>query len=218
MTGMSGPGETEGEVSGDEAAWRDLVARFDSPATAAADRPWPARESLPDDTWPASPATDTLPAAPATDPVTAQDLPGAQAPGGLKAYEPVQPYEAVQPYEGMQPYEAVPPYEAAQPHEQARVIRPAGDPRSYSPPEEEDEPFVPAPLPPPASLDPIAKAAWAGVICGPAYLLVASLIMHWTISAVDAFLAVAAFIGGFVTLVIKLGDHPRDDDDNGAVL
>jgi hypothetical protein len=56
------------------------------------------------------------------------------------------------------------------------------------------------------------------VVAGPGYLLLASLIMHWTISATDAFIAVAAFIGGFVTLVIKLGDHPRDDDDNGAVL
>jgi len=26
---MSGPGDIGGEVSGDEAAWRDLIARFD---------------------------------------------------------------------------------------------------------------------------------------------------------------------------------------------
>ncbi len=49
MTAMSGPGDIDGEVSGDEAAWRDLVARFDNPADLVAEEsPWPARESLPD--------------------------------------------------------------------------------------------------------------------------------------------------------------------------
>jgi hypothetical protein len=146
MTRMSGPGDIDGEVSGDEAAWRDLVARFDSPAEQAdASSPWPARENIPDP-------------APKADPVDTQDLPGPLVAGTIQ------------------------------------------------------------PLPPPRTLDPIAKAAWLGVIAGPGYLLLASLIMHWTISATEAFVAVAAFIGGFVTLVIKLGDHPRDDDDNGAVL
>jgi hypothetical protein len=178
MTAMSGPGDIEGEVSGDEAAWRDLVARFDNPADLAADEsPWPARESLPDGQ-----------ATAVTDPVTADDEADSH------------------------------PASLLQSSDRARVVRQAGDPRSYSPAEEDDEPYIPAPLPPPAKLDSIAKAAWAGVIGGPGYLLVASLIMHWSISAVDAFVAVAAFVGGFATLVMKLGDHPRDDDDNGAVL
>ena len=100
-----------------------------------------------------------------------------------------------------------------------RLIRPAGDPRSYTPPEEADEPFVPVPLPPPAKLDTASKAALAGVIGGPGYLLIASVFLHWTISAEAALIAVAAFVGGFVTLVMKLGDHSgRDDDDDGAVL
>jgi hypothetical protein len=175
---MSGPGDISGEVSGDEAAWRDLVARFDRPVEPeAAESPWPPSENIPDS-----------PPAAGADPLTPQDQAGPRPAGTLQSYD------------------------------SARVIRPAGDPRSYSPAEEEDEPYVPAPLPPPAKLDSVAKAAWAGVIGGPGYLLIASLIMHWTISAIDAFAAVAAFVGGFVTLVIKLGDHPRDDDDNGAVL
>jgi hypothetical protein len=174
---MNGPGDIDGEVSGDEAAWRDLVARFDSQSEHAdVSTPWPARENLADD-----PAPDGDPAPP-------RDLPG-PLPAG-----------------------------AVQPYDRARVIRHAGDPRSYTPPDETDEPYVPAPLPPPRSLDPVAKGAWVAVVAGPGYLLLASLIMHWIISATDAFIAVAAFIGGFVTLVIKLGDHPRDDDDNGAVL
>ena len=105
------------------------------------------------------------------------------------------------------------------PADHTRVIRPAGDPRSYSPPDEEDERYIPAPLPPPARLDSISKAALAGVIGGPGYLLVVSVFLGWTISAEAAFIAVAAFIGGFVTLVVKLGDRPHgDDDDDGAVV
>ena len=99
------------------------------------------------------------------------------------------------------------------------MLRPANLPRSYTPPEEDEEPYVPEPLPPPARLDTASKAALAGVIGGPAYLIVASIFLHWTISAEAAIIAVAAFVGGFVTLVLKLGDRSgRDDDDDGAVL
>ena len=105
------------------------------------------------------------------------------------------------------------------PADRTRVIRPAGDPRSYTPAEEEDEPYKPPPLPPPAKLDSASKAALAGVIGGPGYLLVVSVFLHWTMSAEAAFIAVAAFVAGFVTLVVKLGDRSdRDDDDDGAVL
>jgi hypothetical protein len=98
------------------------------------------------------------------------------------------------------------------------VIRPAGDPRAYSPPEEDDERYVPVPLPPPGRLDSAAKAALVGVLGGPGYLIL-SAFLHWTISPLAAFVAVAAFVAGFVTLVVKLGDRPRrDDDDDGAVL
>jgi hypothetical protein len=104
--------------------------------------------------------------------------------------------------------------------DRTRVIRPASLPRSYTPPEEEDEKsYVPAPLPPPNRLDTASKAALAGVVGGPGYLLVASIFLHWTISAEAALIAVAAFVGGFVTLIVKLGDRSdRDDDDDGARL
>ena len=46
---MSGPGDIGGDVSGDEAAWRDLIARFDVPADRTGSAaPWPASEDLPD--------------------------------------------------------------------------------------------------------------------------------------------------------------------------
>ena len=108
---------------------------------------------------------------------------------------------------------------ARRPTDRIQIVPYPADPRSYSPADEGDERYVPVPLPPPAKLDPVAKAAWVAVIGGPGYLLVVSLILHMAVSATVAFVAVAAFVGGFVTLVVKLGDHSRrDDDDNGAVL
>ncbi len=173
---MSSSGDIGGEVSGEEAAWRDLVARFDAPADAdSALAPWPAREDLPDRS------------SPAPDQVAGTDQAGEAAAGIII------------------------------PADRTQVIRHAGDPRSYSPPEEEDEGYVPVPLPPPAKLDSTAKAAWAALICGPLYLLLATF-LHWTISGFAAFASIAAFVGGFVTLVIRLGDGNRDDDDDGAVV
>jgi hypothetical protein len=172
---MSGPGDIGGEVSGDEAAWRDLIARFDGTADQEkAEHPWPSIEDLPGTSLAAPGAADQSPGD-STDPLTTADRAD-------------------------------------------RVIQ-AGDPRNYSPPEEEDEQYVPVPLPPPAKLDPLAKAAWAAVIGGPAYLLIAGLFLSLPVSPLAAFIAVAAFIGGFVALIVKAGDRSRrDDDDDGAVL
>ena len=173
---MSGSGDIGGEVSGDEAAWRDLIAQFDVSADREeAEHPWPSSEDLPG----ASPAA----------PTTADQGPGDNTDPLITA-------------------------------DHADRIVHAADPRNYSPPEEEDdERYVPVPLPPPAKLDPITKAAWVAVIAGPGYLLVASLFLNLTVSPTAAFIAVAAFVGGFVTLILKAGDRSRrDDDDDGAVL
>jgi hypothetical protein len=223
---MSGAGDTDGGSSRDEAAWRDLVARFDRPADAAlTEVPWPAREDLPgsaaaraaaglaaadtaapDRPGPANPASPASPASPAN-----------PANPANPAAEPVSPPDEPGALRGARTWQV--PSSSHGPADRTRVVRPAGDPRSYIPPDEEDDRYVPAPLPPPAKLDPISKAALVGVIGGPGYLLVVSVFLHWTISATAAFIAVAAFIGGFVTLVVKLGDRPRrDDDDDGAVL
>ncbi len=98
-----------------------------------------------------------------------------------------------------------------------RVIRPA----SPGPPPagDDDADFVP-PVPPPLpSLDPVAKAAWTALFGGPGYLLIATMV-GWVIPGWAAFLAVAAFVGGFATLVIRMGDRPPRDSgpDDGAVL
>jgi hypothetical protein len=81
----------------------------------------------------------------------------------------------------------------------------AADGRYVAPP--------PEPLP---QLDPIAKGAWAGLLGGPVYLVVASLLGD--ISDWGALLAIVAFIAGGVTLFLRMSDRPRDDDDDGAVV
>ena len=181
---MSGPGDIDGEVSGDEAAWRELIAHFDDVvAPDPVETPWPSREDLPD------------------------------RPAHARPAEPADPADTADPGTVRQPGRQLP-------YDRLIATRPAGDPRSYSPPDDPaDARYLPAPLPPPGKLDAVTKAAWAAVVGGPAYLLVVSLFLHLSVSPLAAFIAVAAFVGGFVTLVIKLGDHSDgDDDDDGAVL
>lgn len=214
---MSGPGDLDGQVSGDEAAWRDLIARFDAPADVeAADPPWPSSEDL---SWPTASGTDLAGTGPASPDLLSADTTSADAP---KA-DPTGADVVNQDSAGDPVIRRDPPGGAAGtflPTDRTRIIRYAGNPRDYASPEEGDEPYVAAPLPPPTKLDPIAKAAWVGVIGGPGYLLVVSLFLHMAVSATAAFIAVAAFVGGFATLIVKLGDRsPRDDDDDdGAVL
>lgn len=218
---MSGPGDVGGEVSGEEAAWRDLIAHYDTADEVDQDAvPWPDRESLTD------------PGAPGRDAEAGSQEPGESAPGSPAA-KPSGNGRPAPGQPGSRPTGTGPsglgPAATGQgpaqhafdysPVDRTRLIRPAGDPRNYSPPDDADEqPFIPPPLPPPAKLDPIAKAAWAGLIGGPVYLLIGVLI-GWTISGIAAFIAIAVFIAGFVILVLRLGDHSkRDDDDDGAVV
>ncbi|TDE29089.1 hypothetical protein E1295_41915 [Nonomuraea mesophila] len=79
---------------------------------------------------------------------------------------------------------------------------------------------MPPPPPPLPKLDLPTKLAWAALFGGPAYLLVAAM-ANWHMEGWALFTAVAAFIGGFVALVVRMGDGPPSNDsgwDDGAVL
>lgn len=236
---MSGEDTTGRDASGgrgadgDEAAWRDLIARFDMPLGRPDAAPWPDRESLTPDRGADDPETD--------DPET----PGPPAPD-LEAPD----LEAPDP-EAADPGPAIPgtadPLRGA---DRARVIRPAAPhPNGISVPlppagasddaaalpgrdrakgldaDEadadlaEDEHFVPPPPPPLPHLDSVAKGAWTALFGGPAYLLVATL-LGWVIPGWAALLAVVAFVGGFAVVALRLGDRRSDDagPDDGAVL
>ena len=173
-----------------EAAWRDLIASYAAPGPAA-DAPAP---------WPER-----------------EDLPGPDGErGGRPGQEtagdgPCLP-EAGQAAAARDPVPGVIP---APP--QPRIIRPAGP--EPLPPAGEDEHFVP-PVPPPLPrLDPVSKGAWLALFGGPGYLLLAVMV-GWQIPSVVAFCAVAAFVGGFTTLVVRMQDRPPGDSgpDDGAVV
>jgi hypothetical protein len=81
-----------------------------------------------------------------------------------------------------------------------------------------EERFVPPPPPPLPKLDLPTKLAWVALFGGPAYLLIAAM-ANWQMEGWALFTAVAAFIGGFVALVVRMGDGPPNDGwDDGAVL
>ena len=110
-----------------------------------------------------------------------------------------------------------------------RVIKPAdggaagepaaepGEPFTEGP-ADSDEHYIPPPPPPLPHLDAVTKAAWMALFGGPAYLLVAT-IGGWPVPAWAAFCGVAAFVGGFITLVLRMSDDGRDASgpDDGAV-
>lgn len=74
-------------------------------------------------------------------------------------------------------------------------------------------PPVPAPIP---RGDRVQRLAWAGVIAPPIALIIVA-IMSWRPSDEIIFLAVVAFVAGFVTLIARMRGHHNDPDD-GAVI
>ena len=196
------------EDASEEAAWRDLVAHYAAPAVAEGiPAPWPTREDLP---GPASKGPEADPDASGPDTadldVSGLDMAGPESPelDGTQL-----PGPRLGPRPG--PFGGLPPGPP-----QIRIVRPAS---AAPPPSEDDDHFVP-PVPPPLPrLDPVTKGAWVALFGGPLYLLVA-VMASWQVPDWAAFCAVAAFVGGFATLVVRMGDRPPRDSgpDDGAVV
>jgi hypothetical protein len=218
VPGTGAGGNATGGEGGDEAVWLDLVARFDAPAPADEAPPWPDREDLagPVHVTPALPPTtppsvpEALPREPPTNPT---GLPGLPVLGGSPAMPDGALPDEVLPDEVL-PDEAMP--DQPWPELGAR-IGPRDVPPTDDPADDHYVPPVPPPLP---RLDPVTKGAWLALFGGPLYLLI-STATGATISGLAAFLAVAAFVGGFVILVLRMDNgRPPDSgsDDNGAVV
>ncbi|MCD4534692.1 hypothetical protein LRP67_11420 [Nocardioides sp. cx-169] len=77
--------------------------------------------------------------------------------------------------------------------------------------------FVPPPPPPVPATTPDRMLAWAGLFGAPAILLVC-LVAGIDLPPLLAYLLVAAFVGGFLYLVLLMPRGPRDPDDDGAVV
>jgi hypothetical protein len=203
------------DASDEEAAWRDLVAQYAEPAEAeGVPAPWPTREDLPGVAAAGRGGADLDAEGPDTADLDASDLDNAD----LDTPDTDVP-EAGAPEAGDAPpapgASSVPGVIPAPP--QLRIIRPASP--APLPAGDDDDRFVP-PVPPPLPrLDPLTKGAWAALFGGPAYLLVAVMV-GWQVPGWAAFCAVAAFVGGFATLVVHMGERPPRDSgpDDGAVV
>jgi hypothetical protein len=185
---------THGGESDEEAAWLDLIGRFDAPV----------------DTVPTWPELEDLGGARAPRAPVAPD--DSAAPGGSVAPEGTVVSEGSVASEGTVAPELAPP-----------PVSPSA-PRSWTAPEDpEDEHYVP-PAPPPLQLSPTTKGAWVGLFGGPAYLLLATLmswsIPGWALfGAIGAF--VGGFM--VLVLHVGAGSRDDDDpdsdsDDDGAVV
>ena len=97
-----------------------------------------------------------------------------------------------------------------------RLFRPL--PQPAQPEEEPDDAFVPPTPPPLPKLPPDRLAAWAGLFGSPVILLVC-LVLGIHLAPWLGYLLVAAFLGGFGYLVVKM-PRGRDIDpwDDGARL
>lgn len=97
-----------------------------------------------------------------------------------------------------------------------RLVVPAPEePRELS--EDPEDGFVPPEPPPLPKLPPDRLAAWAGLFGSPLILLIC-LVTGFGLPDWAGYLLVAAFIGGFVYLVVKMPRGPADPWDDGARL
>jgi hypothetical protein len=201
----TGTGGNTAGGDGDEAAWLDLVARLEAPEPAADEEtPWPDREDLAGPVRvtppsPPSPPTPTLPdALPWEPPTGSSGFPGMPGMPGMSIVPP--------------PLSPLPD----QPWPRLGGTGPRDAPIPENPADEHYRPPEPPPLP---RIDPVTKGAWLALFGGPLYLLV-SYAVGQAVSGFAAFLAVAAFVGGFIVLVLRMdnGRPPDSGSDDGAVV
>jgi hypothetical protein len=217
--------DQDSNSSDEDAAWRDLVARFDAPLTAEEPVPWPEREG--DE---ATGVTRAFEVGVGRGPGTGGDgapepygggTAGAGADGAPGTYGDGAPGTYGDGATGAYGAGTGGPRGPGEPHVVPipRVVRGARD-RGLPAAADDDEHFIPPPPPPLPRLDPVAKGAWLALFGGPAYLVVATA-AGWTVSGFAAFCAVAAFVAGFTILVLRMhepGPGGPDDGDDGAVV
>ena len=240
---------TESRESDEDATWRDLVARFETPTTTAGPVPWPDRENVPRPRPQAAYGADAADGPPGTrGTVGSPDAPAPSEGGGpgvdnagtQGSQEDADPrtrgVEGIRGFddEGVRGafdadtmpgatapdvIQGAPERRAAAHGTRARRIRARRAPQEPAP-EDDGEHFVPPPPPPLPKLDPVTKGAWAALFGGPGYLVVATA-AGWSVPAIAAFFAVAAFVTGFAILVLRMnepGPRDPDDGDDGAVV
>lgn len=98
-------------------------------------------------------------------------------------------------------------------------LPPGADPQTAeaAEPAEPEEHYVPPPPPPLPRMDKQTKLSWAGVIGGPIFLILFTS-LDWSPIPGATFLAIAAFVGGFASLVYRMKDDGPNHGDDGAVV
>lgn len=190
---------------GDQAAWHDLVARFELPSSVdPADAPWPDRENLASIAEPGQCDRGHV--------VRPASSHGHTADAERAALRADGDQSAV-------PRSGEPATFAASDGYSDTPTSPDLGFIDFLDEDDRDDRYVPPPVPPLPRLDPVAKGAWTALFTGPGYLLIATM-LGWQVPGWVELLAVAAFIVGFVVLVSRLGDGPsrRDGPDQGAVV
>lgn len=89
-----------------------------------------------------------------------------------------------------------------------------GPPAPAADPEDTFVPPEPAPLP---KMDLISRLAWIGTLGGP-ILLFAGVLAPGVIGPTAVTAGIAAFIAGFLTLVLRSPNEPEDGWDDGSVV
>ena len=96
-----------------------------------------------------------------------------------------------------------------------RPTAPAG-PRDHGLAEEDEGDFVPPEPPPIGPGDPLNRLCWLGAVGAPVFMLICALawrsVPGWLVS-----LAIAAFLVGSITLVVRM-PREHDDPNDGAVV
>jgi hypothetical protein len=148
-----------------------------------------------------TPTVDEVPRWPAIEDIDEPDGPGGTEAGGLRSARVVRPAD-LPPAGFGELRDAVAP-EAATSYDAGHA----------------DDHFEPPPPPPLPMPDTIGRFAWAAVLGGPLFLLISAM-FGLDVSGWPGFLALAAAMGGFVTLVARMKDRPDTDlgGDDGAVV
>lgn len=98
----------------------------------------------------------------------------------------------------------------------SRVVRPARGDDSATGEADDTDHYIPPEPPPLPRGDLVSRLSWGGLFGGPV-LLLGSMMIGVSLPGWLAFCAVAAFIAGFVVLVVRMSDH-RPPGDGGAVV
>jgi hypothetical protein len=236
---------TESRESDEDATWRDLVARFETPTTTAGPVPWPDRENVPRprpqsahgadgaDGSPGPRGTPPPPPPPAAAPGgPGGDGPGTQGPRedadarGTRGVEGIRGFDdegargAFDP-DGMPGAHAPDVIQGARERRaaahgtRARRIRARRASQGPGPAPENDGEHFVPPPPPPLPRLDPITKGAWAALFGGPGYLVVATAAGWSVPGIAAFCAVAAFVTGFAILVLRMNDPGPGGPDDG---